>query len=114
VSDAEAAIIDCRSIMRDFIGGQIDYPTFRQRMSGAMRPLDPLDWAIEGLPKDLQVEATMYSEWLGGEFGETEERIPKQRDWVYGDCRVPYGWVDVDAYRERLREAFGDICRGGT
>jgi hypothetical protein len=100
--------------MRDFVGGQVDYPTFRQRIEAAMGPLDPLDWAIEGLPKEFQVEATMYAEWLGGEFGETEDRIPKRDDWVYGDCPESYGWVDVVAYRERLREAFADVLREGT
>jgi hypothetical protein len=114
VADVQTAILDCRSIMRDFIRARIDYPTFRQRMASAMGPLDPLDWALEGLPEGLQVEATMYSDWLGGEFGETEDRIPKRADWVYGESRVPYGWVDVDAYRERLREAFGAIWRDGT
>jgi hypothetical protein len=100
--------------MRDFIGGQADYPTFRKRMAVAMGPLDPLDWAIEGLPEKFQVEATMYSKWLGGEFGESEDRIPRRADWVYGGCTVPYGWVDVTAYRERLREAFADVLSEGT
>jgi len=100
--------------MRDFVGGQIDYPTFRQRMEVAMASLDPLDWAIECLPEELQVEAKMYSESLGGEFGETEDRIPKRTDWVYGERPMPYGWVDVVEYRERLREAFADVIREGT
>jgi hypothetical protein len=114
VSDARAAILDCRAIMRDFISGQADYPGFRQRMAAAMGPLDPLDWAIEGLPEELRVEATMYSEWLGGQFGETEDRIPKRPDWVYGHSTTPYGWVDVGAYRKRLREAFAGVFREGT
>jgi hypothetical protein len=114
MSDARTAVSECRSIMRDFIAGQLDYATFRQRMARAMGPLDPLDWALESLPEDLQVEATMYSEWLGGEFGETKDRIPTRPDWRYGECQVPYGWVDVGAYRERLGEAFRDICRVGT
>ena len=100
--------------MRHFIGGQIDYPTFRQRMSAAMARLDPLDWALDGLPEELRAEATMYSDWLGGEFGESEDRIPKRSDWVYGESRVPYGWVDVDAYRARLGEAFASVYRDGT
>jgi hypothetical protein len=66
--------------MRDFVAGQLDYPTFRQNMSMAMGPLDPLDWAIAGLPEDLKMEATMYSECLGGEFGETRDRFPARRE----------------------------------
>lgn len=103
------AVSACREITRAFVHGELDYPTFRAKMAVAMGPLDPLDWALKELDSDARREATMYVEWLGGEFGETEERIPRRADWKYGQCNEPYGWVDVLEYRKRLLEAFGQI-----
>ena len=103
------AVLACREITRAFVRGGLDYPTFRAKMDAAMGPLDPLDWALKELNGDAGKEATMYVEWLGGEFGETEDRIPRRAEWKYGECNEPYGWVDVHEYRRRLGEAFREI-----
>ena len=96
----------CRSIVRDFVSKKIDYSEYCARMNVAMDPLDPLDWALQGLTEDQSKEAMLYVDWIGGEFGETRHLIPHRPDWVYGQCQEPYGWVDQEEYRRRLRMAF--------
>lgn len=103
------AVGECREILRKFINGAFDYGAFRDKMARAMGPLDPLDWALEELDAESAIEAKMYSEWLGGEFGETEDRIPRKPDWRYGESDEPYGWVDQDEYRIRLHSAFAGV-----
>ena len=115
MNDVLRAIENCRSILRQFIAADLDYAAFKERMANVMAPLDPLDWALEGLTRAHQLEATMYVEWLGGEFGETKDRIPRRSDWVYGDdSNEPYGWVDQDEYRRRLRAAFKGVLGSDT
>jgi hypothetical protein len=103
------AVRKCRNLVEQFVAEAIDYGTFVEQMASAMGPLDPLDWAIKKLDAESGKEATMYSEWLGGAFGETEDRIPRRPEWRYGECTAPYGWVDESEYRNRLREAFAGI-----
>lgn len=108
---AEDAVLRCREIVRSFVLGHIDYAAFRERMAQAMGPLDPLDRALRELTEEGAREAEAYVEWLGGEFGEHEDRIPRCAGWEYGVSDQKYGWVDQDAYRARLREALSDVLR---
>jgi hypothetical protein len=109
MSEVLAAIKQCRSIVRDFIAGHLDYGEFRKRMAAATGPFDPLSWALEGLTSDQEAEVVLYVDWLGGEFGETEHLIPRRADWVYGESEESYGWVDQNEYRRRLEQAFKSV-----
>lgn len=83
-------------------------------MASVMKPLDPLDWALKELDAPTGKEAEMYVKWLGGEFGETEDHIPRRPEWKYGESDEPYGWVDQDEYRARLCKAFAAILKKDT
>ena len=61
-----------------------------------MQPLDPLDWALKELDAESGKEATMYSDWLGGEFGETEDRVPHKPERKYGESDEPYGLLSAE------------------
>ena len=104
--DVIAALNACHSLVCQFVDSELDYAGFRAGMASVMGPLDPLDCALEVLDERRRREARFYSEWLGGEFGEHAERIPRRADWRYGESTEPYGWVDVEEYRRRLRTAF--------
>jgi hypothetical protein len=103
------AVHECREILGNFLRGALDYGEFRAKMASAMGPLDPLDWAMKNLDATTGREAEMVVELLGGPFGETDDRIPRRPEWKYGECDEPYGWVDQDEVRRRLREAFGAV-----
>lgn len=109
MNDVLGAIEKCCSFLRQFISADLDYAAFKEGMAKVIGPLDPLEGALDGLTRVQQMEATMYVEWQGGEFGETEHLIPRRSDWVYGDSNEPYGWVDLDKYRSRLQAAFKEV-----
>lgn len=107
----EDAVVRCREIIRAFVLDEIDYASLREKIAKAWMPLDPLDWAMEELSDELGREAEEYEDWLGGKFGEFKDRIPRRKDWVYGESNVPYGWIDEAAYREVLREALAGLLQ---
>jgi hypothetical protein len=112
--NALRAVKKCREILRAFVYGRLDYSAFHAEMATAMAHFDPLDWALRELDDVTGKEASMYVEWLGGEFGETEDRIPRRLEWKYGECNEPYGWINHDEYRCRLREVFAEFLDKDT
>ncbi len=111
MNDVQKAVLRCRDLTRSYVHGEFDYSAYREQMARVMSPLDPLDWAIEQLSDSLADEAERYVFWLGGEFGESEDQIPRRAGWKYGESDETYGWVDQEAYRARLHEAFRDVFR---
>ncbi len=109
MNSQECALKQCRSILREFLAGNIDYGEFQKQMSSVRGPLDPLDWAMEKLSPPQREEAELFSRWLGGQFGETEYLIPTKSGWEYGVSTEAYGWVDQDKYRNLLQVAFRQI-----
>jgi hypothetical protein len=114
MTEETKAVYECRKILTSFVRGVLDYAAFRSKMASAMESLDPLDWALEKLNTAMGKEAKMYVEWLGGEFGETEDLIPRRPEWKYGESDEPYEWVDQDEYRRLLSEAFAAILEKDT
>ena len=74
--------------------------------SEELRSFDPLDGALEGLTDSQQKEIVFYFEWHGGDFGEYEDRIPRNPTWKYGESEEPYGWVDTERYFHLFSAAF--------
>jgi len=90
----------------------MDWLLFWQALPKNFAPFDPLDWSLDDLDDAQKEEILFYFQWHGGEFGEHEDRIPRKRDWKYGDSDEPYGWVDRDRYHKEFSEAFGELKKG--
>lgn len=83
-----------------FIKGEIRFEEFYDKITFELgSTFDPLDLATEDLANELQVEIKMYSKVTGGEFGETENLIPKNPNWEYGKSVENFAWVDKEEYR---------------
>ncbi len=71
-----------RKLAEDFVAGNTGFLPFyegRRFILGAT--FDGLDSQLQGLPKAVQREVRFYSRWTGGEWGETEDMIPKRSEW---------------------------------
>lgn len=104
------AIEDMRRLTGEFLAGRVDFAEFFPALSTIHgTKFDPIDWAVADLPPAAEEWVWFFSEWLGGEFGEFEDRIPRRPDWRYGIDLEPYGWVDVPRYRADLRRAIEEL-----
>lgn len=103
-SPAESTLDAIRTLYRAFADGAISVVEFERRV-GTLFP-DPLDETLDELDAAAADELLAYSEWRGGDFGQTRHLVPRRPDWRYGVDSEPYGWIDVPAYRVALRSAF--------
>ena len=99
--DAANHLFELRAEFRAFADGAIDVVEFCDRT----RIPDPLEDSLEVLPPDLAEELSAYVDWMGGEFNESRDLIPRRDDWEYGVDQDLYGWIDVPKYRTDLRDA---------
>lgn len=100
------AIREMGRLTDDFLGERMDFVAYFPAISRLLGQFDPLDAAIEDLPAAAAERVRFFSEWTGGEFGESEHRIPRRAEWRYGIDVEPYAWVDVPGYRSALRSAY--------
>jgi hypothetical protein len=100
------AIQEMRELSERFIRGKLPFDQFKAMLGNQMGAFDPLDWGIQGLPKELETEVLFYSRWLGGEFGEDATSFPRLPDWEYGKSKEPYGWIDKEQYRRLFAAEF--------
>ena len=99
-----AAISQMRAISEKFIAGELAFDDFFSQMSPYLGGVfDPLDWQLEGLDSCLQDEVRFYSKHLGGEFGEHDVLLPKQRGGRAASVRK-YRTTYAKEYR-RMRKA---------
>jgi hypothetical protein len=104
--DRAGAVTEMRKVSEAFLGGTVGLVAFFERMTLLLGRFDPLDETTADLPPAMQDEVVFYSRWTGGEFGETDNLIPKRRDWQYGVDLERYGWVDEVSYREAFGRAY--------
>ncbi len=92
-----------------YVDGKIEWQEFWESFAEIMAPFDPLDWSLESLSEEQKKEVLFYYEWHGGEFGEFEERIPKNKNWKYGESKELYGWIDMEVYYDKFSLAFNNL-----
>lgn len=99
-----------RELAESFAAGTIEFVQFYKGLVFILgATFDGLDSELQGLSDALQREVRFYSEWTGGEWGETKDRLPKRIGWEYGQDIEPYGWIDHEAYRREFTGAFKQL-----
>jgi len=89
-----------------YVEMKIGWEEFWEKFAEIMGPFDPLDLALVDLDKDQRKEVLFYVKWHGGEFGESEDKIPKRSNWEYGKSIEPYSWIDTHTYYKEFSSAF--------
>jgi hypothetical protein len=96
-----------RKLAEGFVAGEIEFVPFYEGLTFILgATFDGLDSQLQGLSSAVQREVRFYSNWTGGEWGETKDRLPKRSGWKYGEDVEPYGWIDQEAYRQEFAAAF--------
>jgi hypothetical protein len=96
-----------RKLAEGFVAGEIEFVPFYEGLTFILgATFDGLDSQLHELPDAVQREVRFYSDWTGGEWGETEDRLPKRNGWRYGENLEPYGWIDKKTYQQEFAAAF--------
>lgn len=99
------ALSDLRHLLRSFLDEKLDVVDFLPEYRKLFAPFDPPDLVSKGLSPQELVELETLIEIAGGWFGESEDiHVPRRSDWRYGVDTGAYSWIDVSAYRLRIRE----------
>lgn len=106
------AIRAMRRLSEQFIAGELPFEQFHPALKQQFACFDPLEWYTRDLPADLRAEVVFFSDWLGGEFGETSDVIPRAAGWRYGQSTESYGWIDKEQYRRQLEQGLRGLTRG--
>jgi len=109
MDEAQLALDEYRQKVLLYIEEKIDWVEFWKSFAKIMAPFDPLSWSLNDLSRNQKKEVLFYYEWHGGEFGESEERIPKLKSWKYGESMELYGWVDKKAYFKNFKSAVNEL-----
>ena len=83
-----------KALSAKYVAGEVPFVEFFPALSKLLGAFDPLESQLNGLPDVSQAEARFFSKWVGGEFGEVADLIPKNPDWRYGVDADLYSWVD--------------------
>jgi len=104
IEEKLAAIRQMRVISERFIAGELPFDDFVAQMEPYLGGIfDPLDWQLDELDPALQDEVRFYSKFLGGEFGESDALLPRQRGGEVASV-AEYRTSYAEEYR-RVRKA---------
>jgi hypothetical protein len=104
MDERRKSILTLRRITSEFLKGDLDFIKYYDVLSFELgSTFDPFDWTTEDLESELVEELELYLKFSGGEFGEHDDFIPKNKDWKYGESDVKYAWIDSTEYKELLK-----------
>ena len=104
------AIINIREFCSKYLSGEICLEDFYSRISNELgNEFDMVEETVSDLHPLLQTEVLFYSRITGGEFGEYENILPKNKNWEYGKSKEKYGWINVVKYKEMFQNEYSKI-----
>jgi hypothetical protein len=101
------ALEGMRRLADRYVADEIGFSEFFPAVQALLgENFDPLDEAVEDLPGEAKAAVEFFFDWTGGEFGDSEGRVPKRSDWQYGVDTEIYSWVDQEQYRISFARAY--------
>ncbi len=99
-----------RLCIKDYLNNKLDFVEFYDFLKSELgSEFDPFEESINDLSVELKNEINFYSQYTGGEFGETEYIIPKNSDYKYGENNVKYDWIDKAKFKNEFKEKFEEL-----